>query len=249
MQPAATKKEGDVQTHENVPSPPKPPLDERGQSLHPTRERNRSGKQAAAAALCKGIVCRCDNSMADKRAEQEKKTEMTADVGTKQTHAQREEGFLMLEQQEQAACSTSGLSFVTALLWQLDLLGHLDVWDVALHVLYHVSVTPARTWLPFFKKRLSAQTEDERIEEFRKHHGVSKVLQNLDSDAENYDVVLYVLDHCCGIRNSDWQAPRLHCDALFVQAFANWSGNCVRVFSSRTGSDSRLVSLDCILQQ
>ena len=134
-----------------------------------------------------------------------------------------------------------GLSFLDALLWQLELHENVDVWNVALHVLHHVATTPHTSWRAFFSHGVSVEIQRQRAEQFRRH-GLTKLLKGLRVDSQKYDVVVYVLDRCCGICDRDWTASRLCCDDLFVQAFANWSKSAIRIYAIHGGDEPILVT-------
>ena len=71
---------------------------------------------------------------------------------------------------------------------------------------------------------------------------MTKLVRSLPVDSEKYDVVVYVLDCCCGICDRDWTASRLRCDDLFVQAFADWSKCAVRIYTTLDGEEWTLVT-------
>ena len=97
---------------------------------------------------------------------------------------------------------TPGLTFVDAVLWQMDMHENVDVWNVALHVVHHVATTPPTLWHAFFSDGASVEIRCERHEQFRRH-GLTKLVRSLPVDSEKYDVVVYVLDRCCGICDRD----------------------------------------------
>ena len=136
---------------------------------------------------------------------------------------------------------TPGLTFVDAVLWQMDMHENVDVWNVALHVVHHVATTPPTLWHTFFSDGASVEIRCERHEQFRRH-GLTKLARSLPVDSEKYDVVLNVLDCCCGICDRDWTASRLRCDDLFVQAFADWSKCAVRIYTTLDGEEWTLVT-------
>ena len=133
-----------------------------------------------------------------------------------------------------------GLSFLESVLSQLPFQGQINVWEVALHVVHHVAMTPLHSWRALLPAAVPSQTRIERDKQLQKH-GLAKMLGRVSPGVAHMDVVLYVLDRCCGICDRDWAAPRLHCDALFIQAFANWSHTSVRISKAAAGGEVALV--------
>ena len=113
-----------------------------------------------------------------------------------------------MERQVRDTLCMPGLSFLDAVFWQLELVESIDLWNVAVHVLHHIATTPPRSWRTFLAAGLCAEHQIQRAAQFRKH-GVTKVLQGARVASQNYDVLVYVLDRCCGICDRDWTPSRL----------------------------------------
>ena len=96
-----------------------------------------------------------------------------------------------LERQGWEMMRTPGLSFVEAILWQLDLQYEVDVWEVALCVLRHMGTTLA-SWGKSFTTSVSEAILVERADQFC-NHGLAKILQFSRADAVHYDVALYLV--------------------------------------------------------
>lgn len=131
------------------------------------------------------------------------------------------------EKQRKEILRAPGLGFVEGILWQMGVVEDAFVWEVALNVLHHIATTP-KSWRRLFPESNPSNVQCQRRNQFRKH-GVAKLLETARADAEYYDVLFFVLDHCRGVRDRVWAAVRLRCGQVFVQGFVDWSNTCVHV--------------------
>lgn len=58
--------------------------------------------------------------------------------------------------------------------------------------------------------------------------------------ARCYDALPYVVEHCCGLRDRDWSQKRMHCDNMFLHAFAKWSNTVVITVSVDSGPEAQV---------
>ena len=113
-----------------------------------------------------------------------------------------------------------GLCFLHAVLLQLGFESEQLVWPVAAAFLAHLGTNVA-AWKALMAE--DAQDAGER-ERHLARVGLLREVERRSLTSQEKQAFCYVLDRCCGIAEGDWSSPRLWCDGMFIQLFADWLG-------------------------
>ena len=119
---------------------------------------------------------------------------------------------------EVVAATGDGLCFLHSALLQLCFDSERMVWQVAAAFLEHLAIK-VDAW--------KAWSGDEFIEDRERNLARCGILREVDRrnlSSRDRQAYCYVLDRCCGVACRDWGTPRLYCDGLFLQLFAEWLG-------------------------
>ncbi len=111
-----------------------------------------------------------------------------------------------------------GLCFLHAVAMQLRVESGGFEWDVALAVLNYMAGTMA-TWQQF----VDDEDLQQRLENLAQH-GIRHEVEKRGLNSIELSAFAYILDRCCGVAQRDWGSPRLYCDRVFIQEFADWTG-------------------------